>query len=284
MSEPADQRWEGERVARWVAQAEALDRQLAPVSALLFEGAELRAGERVLDVGCGTGPTTRHAASLVGPSGWVAGVDLSGDMLAAGAATSPLAGSAPIEWIEADVAAWEPAIAPVDVVISRFGVMFFDDPVAAFANLARACRPGGRLCTMTWDRRDRSELFQVPHDATVAVLERRGLPVADLPLDEGAFSLGAPEVVAGVLVAAGWQDVHVEHHAIRMRVGGGAGPDLAACTMVGIGPSRVLTEHVDDDVRAEVVAAIAEALAGHVDAAGEVVLGGSVVRTTATKP
>ena len=127
-------------------------------------------------------------------------------MLAAGASTSAPAGSAPIEWIEADASSWVPAIEPVDVVISRFGVMFFDDPVAAFTNVAQACRPGGRLCVVTWDRRDRSELFQVPHAATVEVLERRGLPVADLPLDDGAFSLGDPEVVATVHALRGEDD------------------------------------------------------------------------------
>ena len=284
MSGPDQIHWDAQRVARWVAQADALDRQLAPVSALLFAGAALQAGERVLDVGCGTGPTTRHAASLVGPGGRVAGIDVSGDMLAAGAATAAPDGSAPIEWIEADVAGWAPAIEPVDVVISRFGVMFFDDPVAAFTTLAGACRSGGRLCTMTWDLRDRTEMFQVPLAATVSVLESRGLPIVDLPVDGGAFSLSGPDAVAAVLVPAGWTDLDVEHHAVRLRAGGGAGPAEAAEALVGIGPSRVLTEGVDDDVRAEVVAAIAAALEAHVDGSGEVVLAGSVVRTRASRP
>jgi SAM-dependent methyltransferase len=270
-------------VARWVAQAEALDRQLTPVSDLLFECAQLQPGERVLDVGCGTGPTTRHAASLVGGGGWVAGIDVSAGMLAAGAAQAVPGDAAPIEWIEADVATWSPAIEPVDAVISRMGVMFFDDPVAAFANLASACRPGGRLCAMAWDRRDRSELFEVPLAATLAVVEGRGLPVADLPIDGGAFSLADAGAVEALLGAAGWGDPAVEHHAVRLRAGGGAPPGEAAVTLAGIGPSRVLTEGVGGEVLDEVVAAIAAALEPHVDAAGEVVLGGSVVRISARR-
>ena len=284
MAEPGGMRWEGERVARWVAQADALDRQLAPVSALLFEGAELAPGERVLDVGCGTGPTTRHAASLVGADGWVGGIDLSGDMLAAGAARPVADGAAPIDWIEADVAGWAPTIEPVDVVISRFGVMFFDDPLAAFANLASAARPAGRLCAMTWDRRDRTELFEVPLAATTSVLEARGLPVADQPVDGGAFSLADPAAVEDLLGTAGWVDVELELHAVQLRAGGGAGPPQAAELLVGVGPSRVLAEGVDAEVRAEVVAAIASVLADHVDRSGEVVLGGSVARIRARRP
>jgi SAM-dependent methyltransferase len=277
-------RWEGERVARWVAQADALDRQLAPVSALLFEGARLQPGERVLDVGCGTGPTTRHAASLVGADGWVGGIDVSGDMLAAGAARPVAEGAAPIEWIEADVAGWASTVEPVDVVISRFGVMFFDDPLAAFANLASAARPGGRLCAMTWDRRDRSALFEVPLAATVSVLAARGLPVAEQSIDGGAYSLGDRAVVTDLLGTAGWERVDLEHHTVRLRAGGGAGPAEAAELLVGVGPSRVLTETVDADVRAEVVAAITTVLADHVDPSGEVVLGGSVARIRAQRP
>lgn len=271
-------RWEGERVARWVAAAEAIDRQLAPVTQLLFDGAALAPGERVLDVGCGTGPTTRHAAELVGPGGWVGGIDVSADMLAAAAASDPT-----IEWIRADVATWHPDIEPVDVVISRFGVMFFDDPVTAFANLAATCKPGGRLCAMVWDRRDRSALFEVPLAATAEVLAAHGLPVEPPPVDEAAFSLHEPAVVASLLAAAGWSEAEAVVHPVRMPAGGGVGPDAAAEVLIGVGPSRVLTEGVDEAVRREVLAAIAAALTDHLDGAGHVVLGGSVVRVQARR-
>lgn len=119
--------WDPERVASWLRRAEGLERQLAPVSAVLFAAADLQPGERVLDVGCGSGPTTREAAAVVGTSGRVTGIDVSADMIeAARAASSPS-----IEWIVADVATWEPPPTVWNVVISRFGVMFFDDPPAA---------------------------------------------------------------------------------------------------------------------------------------------------------
>lgn len=277
------ERWEGPRVRRWLAQAEALDRQLAPVTELLFEAAALQPGERVLDVGCGSGPTTRQAAVAVGSDCAVVGLDVSPAMLEAAASAPVPPGSAPIEWLEADVARWSPSGPPVDVVISRFGVMFFDDPAAAFAALATATRPGGRLAATTWDRRDRSAVFQVPLEAVTAALRALGRDPVAPPLDQGAFSLHDPEPVTALLTGAGWVDVAVEPIPVRLRLGGGVGPDAAA-TALDLGPSRVVTEGIDPTTRDRVRAALAAALAEHVDAAGHVVLGASVVRITARRP
>ena len=105
---PADDAWTGDRADRWVAIAATIDRQLTPISDVLFAAAALVPGERVLDVGCGTGPTTRRAAALVGPSGLVVGVDIATAMLDAARAEPAPTGGAPIEWLEADVATWEP--------------------------------------------------------------------------------------------------------------------------------------------------------------------------------
>src|SRR5690606_23800198 len=132
-------------------------------------------GERVLDVGCGSGPTTRLAARLVGPTGSVVGLDVARAMLDAAASVAVEPEAAPIRWLEADAARWTPDGELVDAVISRFGVMFFDDPEAAFTALAAATRPGGRLCTMVWDRRDRSPLFQVPLGVVTRSLREQGL-------------------------------------------------------------------------------------------------------------
>lgn len=276
--------WADERVQRWLAQAEPLDRQMAPITELLFEGADLQPGERVLDVGCGSGPTTRHAATLVGPAGSVVGLDIAPAMLEAAAAVAPGPEAAAIDWIEADVARWEPAITPVDAVISRFGVMFFDDPVRAFGALASATRPGGRLCAMVWDRRDRSALFQVPFTVVTRALGEMGLTPEALAVDEGAFSLHDPLVVTRLLSTAGWAEVRSERRTVELRVGGGLGPEAAADAALWIGPSRILTEPLDPEQHQRVRDALAAELASHVDTTGQVVLPGSVVRITAQRP
>lgn len=281
MAEPDDaNHWNEERVARWLRQAEGIERQLQPVSDALFATAALQPGEAVLDVGCGTGPTTRQAAVAVGPTGRVSGLDISGDMLAAAASVAVPGGAAPLDWIEADPVAWTPPGPDYDVVLSRFGVMFFSDPAAAFAALAAAARPGGRLAIATWATRDESDLFAVPLRATLAELGRDDPGMAE---DEGPFSLHDPTAVADLLAGAGWSDARTAVHRLALPFGGGVDPATAATIALDFGPTRVVTADLDETDRSRVVAAIAEVFADHVDGDGLVLLDGAVLITTAQR-
>ena len=137
------------------------------------------------------------------------GADVSADMLAAAAADDLPVGAAPITWVEADAATWDPGTERFDIVISRFGLMFFADPRAAFANLGNAVRPGGRLVAAVWPPRPASALFEVPLAAALAELTAAGIAPEVPPPDEGAFSLGDPAAVGALLRAAGWSDADV---------------------------------------------------------------------------
>jgi cyclopropane fatty-acyl-phospholipid synthase-like methyltransferase len=231
--------WDEVRVARWLSQSEGLDRQMAPITDALFESAALQPGERVLDVGCGHGPTTRRAAIEVGGRGAVVGVDIAAPMLAAAASVTAATGSAPIEWVEADVCSWVGPSAAFDAVISRFGVMFFADPVAAFTNLVAAVQPGGRLAMATWAHMDRSDIFTVPLSAAVPALEAEGITPAVPPVDGGAFTLGTADKVKGVLEPAGWQDVTTVEYDVRLPVGGGLAPVAAAVSAIRYSSPRI---------------------------------------------
>jgi SAM-dependent methyltransferase len=287
--------WGGDRVARWLRQAAGLERQLAPVSEVLFDAARLAPGESVLDVGCGTGPTTFAAALAVGPSGRVTGLDVSAEMLAAaadGAAARGDADAAPIDWLEADAVSWTPAGPPHDVVLSRFGVMFFSNPVAAFTNLARAARSGGRLAFAAWQGRDASELFAVPLHASVAALRSRGVTATgsgvDLDAflavdDDGPFSLHDANKTAALLERAGWTAVDIRPHVLELPYGGGVPAATAVEASVDFGPTRLLLGGIDDDALRAAKEAIGEAFAHHLDGDGHVVLSGAINIITATR-
>jgi SAM-dependent methyltransferase len=269
--------WSGERAARWVRQSAGIERQLAPVSVELLAAAAIAPGEAVLDVGCGTGPTTREAARAAGAAGRVTGLDLSGDMLATAASVPTEAGSAPLDWLQADGSAWSPPEpAAYDVVMSRFGVMFFSDPLAAFTNFARATKPGGRLAIAVWARRQESEVFEVPLQAAVRALDRCGAS-ADPPADdEGPYSLHDPAATERLLTRAGWTGVSQTTHDLTLVFAGGAAPREAAEASLDFGPTRVVTAGADEDTKAAVVAEVTDAFASRVDADGHVALGGRI--------
>jgi len=280
---PAEDAWAGERVERWLARAAGLERQLEPVADVLFAAAALRRDERVLDVGCGTGPTTRRAAHAVGAGGRVVGLDISAQMLAAAAERPSEDGGAPLEWVTADAVCWQPDPGAFDVVLSRFGVMFFSDPAAAFGRLAAATRPGGRLVMTVWARRDESELFAVPLHAALDELRRRGMAV-QAPEDDAAFSLADPTVVTTLLTGAGWSSIACTRHRLVLPFGGGLDASAAAVAAMDVGPARQVTAELESADRAAVTAAIATAFARHLDTNGHVNLNAGILLVTAVHP
>jgi len=191
--------WNGPAVARWITKQEQMDAALAPIGDAAIELAAVRAGERVLDIGCGSGATSMALARLVGPAGHVTGLDVSAPMI--DLARKRSAGIANVDWLLADAAAEKFPPQSIDLMFSRFGVMFFGDPVAAFANLRRALKPGGRLVFACWRPLNENPWMLVPLQAVqtlVAPLPRPG------PNDPGPFAFGDRERVTHILTAAGY--------------------------------------------------------------------------------
>jgi len=246
------EQWSGERVARWLRRAEGVERQLAPVSDVLFAAASLHAGERVLDVGCGTGPTTFLAAEAVGPTGAVVGVDISAEMLEA-AASNVRDGLAPIEWIEADAVTWDPPEATFDVVLSRFGVMFFSDPSAAFANIRRALRPSGRLAFVCWQAFEAQEWMRVPAEAAGVRADWAGG-------GPNPFAFADRGMLARYLDEAGFVRVDIDSFRGPLVLGGATNVDDALAFVLQARIGRQIVEERGD----EGVARVREALEGFV--------------------
>ncbi len=275
--------WDEERARRWLNTAGDRERQLEPVSDALFEAADLQPGERVLDVGCGTGPTTVRAARLVGtdvgdPQGRVVGTDLSPTLIEAASLRPQPDG---IEWVVADAQTHDFGAGAFDLVLSRMGVMFFPDPMAAFANLATACRPGGRLALAVWRRREDSPVFGVPYAEVVAALARMGADYTEPPADAAQFSLAT----AGpdLLGAAGWSEVTLRPDDRRIYVSGPGDPAHVAAGILELGPSRVVTEDQPPEVIAELRRHLTRWAAERHDGAGVPLPGGFLI-ITARRP
>jgi len=203
-NQPQIEFWNGPAAERWVNEQARLDRALAPIDVLGLERAAPAPGERVIDLGCGCGASTLRLAERVGPTGNVLGVDISKPMLAR---ARDRARSMPwVSFQEADAAEHRFA-GDADLVYSRFGSMFFVDPVVAFSNLKKALRSGGRLCIVCWRSADDNPWYLVPVRAAQTVVPP--LPPAE-PGAPGPFAFASEERLRDVLGKAGFTKVEAE--------------------------------------------------------------------------
>ncbi|MFC8490654.1 class I SAM-dependent methyltransferase [Streptomyces sp. NPDC057235] len=255
---------------RWNAVNEGFDEPLLDAAGITGDG-------RVLDIGCGAGQTTRFAA-LRAPRGSALGLDLSGPMLAEARARAEREGVPHALFEQGDAQEHPFGAGAFDAAISRYGVMFFADPVAAFANIGRALRPGGRLafvCPAEAALNEWAVAMTALHDL---------LPVGDFgsPGLPGMFSLADPDRIRRVLAAAGFTGVTAERVRAHGRWGRGAGD--AADFLLGTGPGRHLTERADAETRARVRRTLEDRLRAHEAADGTVRLLSTCWLVTADRP
>jgi ubiquinone/menaquinone biosynthesis C-methylase UbiE len=248
------EQWNGESGLRWIADADRRDRVLQTVLDTLVRAADLRPDDDVLDIGCGCGATTIAAHSEL-TTGRALGLDISGPML--DVARTRAARLDRISFHHADAQTFQFADA-FDVVLSRFGTMFFDDPVTAHANLRSALRPGGRLCLATWQPLEANDWLLAP--GTV-LLAHGSMPPTDP--GPGMFAQADPDQVEAVLTAAGWTDIRIDPITIELRLG----DDAAEATdyLADTGIARRVLDTIAPEARATALAAVTELLAQYDD-------------------
>ena len=262
--------WNGPAAVRWAQQQAHTDAMLAPVAAAAIAHAAPAPGEHVLDIGCGCGTTTLALAELVA-DGHVTGIDISAPMLAVAQRRAAHRGN--VRWLEADATSHPFPPTALDLLFSRFGVMFFGDPAAAFANLRRAARPGARLAFACWRPLNENPWMLVPLLAAQTVVPPLPRPG---PEDPGPFAFADPDRVTRILTAAGWGRPEFTRFDTPLDIAGGGGLDAAVDQAGQIGAAARLLMDQPDAVRADALAAIRQALADHASRDGRVELTGSV--------
>jgi SAM-dependent methyltransferase len=248
--------WNGDESSHWVDHADRYDRQLAPFADALLHQSQLDERQRLLDVGCGCGVTTIAAAQRARDA---VGADLSGPMLAVATSRAEAAEVDNVEFIVADAQTHSFVDGGFDRIISRFGVMFFDDPLAAFANLRRALAPEGRLVFVCWRSLEANEWLLVPGLAAAAHV---ALPdVGGTAGGPGMFSLADPDGTRDLLTRCGFSKVEIEPISPVITLGGGGSLDDSVDFLLGTGIAHALLDPAAPDARAKAIDAVRSALA-----------------------
>ena len=248
--------WDGEEGTEWAREWQRYDRAVARYQRRLMAAAGVGAGEHVLDIGCGNGDASRAAAEAAA-GGSVLGVDLSSSMVERARQLAAAQGLSNVRFEQADAQVHPFERAAFDVAISRFGSMFFADPVAAFSNIAGALRPGGRIAMVVWRCLEDNEWIREIRGAMDA---GRGLP-APLPGMPGPLALGDPDHVRTVLSSAGFADVDLE--AAEEPVWLGAGVDDTFAFLSTGGMARGMLKDLDEAGRRRALDAVRATLEAH---------------------
>jgi SAM-dependent methyltransferase len=249
--------WDGREGDHWVRHADRYDALSQRITPHLMEAAAVGAADRVLDVGCGCGLTTRTAARSTS-AGSVLGMDLSAAMLQEAERRARAEGLTNVRFEQGDVQVHTFPPAEFDLAISRFGVMFFEHPVAAFANIASATRPGGRFVFLCWQDLARNDWIMVPAGAALSYV-----PFPDLGPEggPGPFSLADPDHTRRILTDAGFEGIEIDEITEQMFLGENAAD--ATEFLRGTGMARLLFEGVDADTERKAIDAVRDVLEAH---------------------
>lgn len=228
--------WNSDFGDKWVTFQTDLETLHAPMNTPLLARAAIRPGMQVLDVGCGSGSVARRAAVLAGGGGGVTAVDISEKLLDTARAIAVSEQSAHVEYLLADAQTHPFMPASFDRIVSRMGVMFFGNPVAAFANLLHAARPGAQLSAVVWRRGEENPWFSIPTGAAIRHLG----PIASDPDAPGPLAFANADRTVALLTSAGWVDVRADPMQVILETRGTAAE--AASSVGSLGPAARIME------------------------------------------
>ena len=247
--------WNGPGGQHWTDRQQAQDILLASISELLIDRARAKAGDRIVDVGCGCGATSIAFAQKVGGSGHVLGIDISAPMLARARQIAPA--GLPVDFVLADATVYPFDPASIDLLVSRFGVMFFAEPTLSFANMRGALRPSGRLAFACWREPRENPWLMTPLQAVYKHVPKLPQPG---PEDPGPFAFASEARVTKILREAGFSGIAMEPCDLSLDVAGGRGIDAAVEAALEIGPAARALDGQPPEVISAATVSIREAL------------------------
>jgi ubiquinone/menaquinone biosynthesis C-methylase UbiE len=247
--------WNGPNGQRWTDRQASQDVLLAPLSQILIDRIGPKAGDRIIDIGCGCGATSIALAERVAPDGFVLGVDISAPMLERARHLAPK--GLPLDFAQADATVYPFEPQSFDLLVSRFGVMFFAEPVSSFANLRKAMRPKGRVVFACWREPKENPWMMAPLQAVYRHVPR--LPQVG-PEEPGPFAFAAEERVKRILQEAGYTDIAMEACNIALDISIGRGLEAATDAALEIGPSARALDGHSPEVRSVARASVRELL------------------------
>jgi len=252
--------WNGDTGQNWVTHDALMEAMLSPLGERVLDSLPVSAGARALDIGCGCGHPTLSLARRIGPSGAVWGIDISEPMLRVAQALADQASgdTAPVTFVKADAQTHRFSGEPFDLVFSRFGVMFFENPVAAFSNVRSAMRPGGHMAFCCWQPRAVNPFMTVP---AMAAMELLPAPPEMPPRAPGPFAFEEADYVAEVLAGAGFESVAVTPLQKPLTFGRGLSLTDIVERLVQIGPIAQMVREAPEDLQQPVRDKVIEAVA-----------------------
>ena len=235
--------WNDTEGRRWLERHERIDQQIAPLGRRAMDRASIRPGERILDVGCGCGETTVDLARRVGGTGFALGVDISALLIEAARKLAQESRVANVRFEAADAQTHSFPAGSFDLLFSRFGIMFFDDPEAAFRNLRSALRPGGRLAFVCWPAPQENLFVTIPRTAAARHIT---LPTPSEPDAPGPFALADADRIRRILTRSSFTAVDIER--ATEKVGGGS-LDETTEMLLQLGPLGDMLDSLDAETR-----------------------------------
>lgn len=256
--------WNGETGQNWVSHDALMEAMLQPLGEAVMDSLSLQPGEHVLDIGCGCGHTSLNLADRVGAEGSVTGIDISAPMLAVARQLAAEhnaghnAGHNAVQFVEADAQTHTFTPEMYDAAFSRFGVMFFEDPVAAFANIRRSLRPSARLAFCCWQPRAVNPFMTVP---AMAALELLPAPPEIPPRTPGPFAFEEADYVTEILNKAAFEHVAVTPLRQPLTFGRGLSLEDIVERLVQIGPIAQMVREAPKDLQQPVRDKVVDAVA-----------------------